>query len=55
MTSPIPGSESMAGTPTKERKSLESFDTRDSTAPSETNSTKPKADEEEVNLEVSLL
>jgi len=60
MTSPTPvgtpGLESMVGTPTRERKSLESTDTRSSPAPSETTSqskSKPPADEEEVNLEVS--
>jgi hypothetical protein len=48
--------ESMMGTPTRERKSLESVDTRSSPAPSEAPSqskAKPVADEEEVNLEVS--
>jgi hypothetical protein len=43
-------------TPTRERKSLESVDTRASPAPSEAPSQskpKPVADEEEVNLEVS--
>jgi hypothetical protein len=60
MTSPTPvttpGLESMMGTPTRERKSLESVDTRASLAPSEAPSQskpKPVADEEEVNLEVS--
>jgi hypothetical protein len=46
----------MMGTPTRERKSLESVDTRSSPAPSEAPSqskAKPVADEEEVNLEVS--
>jgi hypothetical protein len=59
MTSPTPvatpGLESMMGTPTRERKSLESVDTRASPAPSEVPSQskpKPVADEEEVNLEV---
>jgi len=62
MTSPTPvttpGLESMMGTPTRERKSLESVDTRSSPAPSEAPSqskAKPVADEEEVNLEVSYL
>ena len=44
------------GTPSRERKSLESVDTRSSPAPSEAISqskSKPVADEEEVNLEVS--
>jgi hypothetical protein len=56
MTSPTPGSDSVIGTPTKERRSLESVDRRDSPAPSEVPSTKSKAnvDEEEVNLEVGL-
>lgn len=60
MTSPTPvqtpGLESMMGTPTKERKSLESI--RSSPAPSEATSqskSKPPADEEEVNLEVRLV
>ena len=60
MTSPTPvatpGLESMMGTPTRERKSLDSVDTRSSPAPSEAISqskSKPVADEEEVNLEVS--